>query len=299
MTEPQLEDVETGCPAREFIDFQNLELPPVGAVSRREYGTGAMYGIYDRIAPHFRTMRKSGIVGNAAHLSGYHRSRKALLDAGRVNDYSIQAPADKDGPELAAAAIDISYGPDEMKRVTRRLMDACRPDGNGNYDPRIECVREFFGTLDGRNVTGWNRYRTNRPVGYVTADKSHLWHIHISIFRRYVDDKDKMRALADVIAGIPATQPLTPTPAPQEDDLPTPEEVWKADILPNNGVTGNTENKTVTPVTFFPRLWERVGAILTQVKNVGDQQLATHRALDERLERIERALADLGKPPTP
>jgi hypothetical protein len=296
VTEPT--DVETGCPAREFVDFQNLELPPMGAVSGREYGTGAMYGIYDHITPHFRTMRRSGIVGNAAHLAGYHRSRRALLNAGRVNDYSIQAPADRDGPELAAAAIDISYGPDEMKRVTRRLMDACRPDANGDYDPRIECVREFFGTLNGTTVTGWNRYKTSRPVGYVTADKSHLWHIHISIFRRYVDDADKMRALADVIAGINPQRPPAPQPAPQEDDLPTPKDVWRADEIPNP--FGNEkENETVTPGTIFSKFWVRLNSILSAVKTVGDQQLATNRAVDERLARIEAKLDELGKPPAP
>jgi hypothetical protein len=178
------------------------------------YSPAAIESIYDRLGPHLSSLRRGGIYANK---SGYHNSRNANRSRW-PGDYSIIAPADKRGDGDAAAAIDISLGPAEMKLVTKRLMDACE-----KKDPRIECVREALGTLNGRTVTGWNRYATGSGsrswVGKVTADSTHLWHVHISFFRAYATDRAKMQAVADVILGIPLKATPAPTPAP----APAPE----------------------------------------------------------------------------
>ena len=222
--------VETGCVATEpeqQIDIWTARFlsdrPDLAAAAAGEFAPSALSKIYGWVDPHFSTMRRSGIVGDARHLAGYHRSRQRLLNAGKTADYSIQAPADKRGERWACCGIDISFGPREMIIATRRLMNACKPDGDGSYDPRIEPVREFFGTLDGRKVTGWNRYpSSNRRVGYTTSDSSHLWHVHISAFRDYADDEDKMRGVADVLNGVPLKPAPPPLPKPdqEEDDMP-------------------------------------------------------------------------------
>ena len=139
----------------------------------------------------------SGIVGDASHGYGYHLSRAMLPSS----DYSVQLADDKLGDPDAASALDIKPGGTEgMRVVTRRLIDATQAG-----DPRMRPVREFFGTLDGRNVTGLDvvgRY-------WVTSDDSHLWHVHISFLRRFATDKAALAGVADVIAGRPLTTTTT------------------------------------------------------------------------------------------
>lgn len=177
-------------------------LGPRGAAG--EHGPAAMFAIYPLVDKTTPSMEVSGIVGDTKHGSGYHRSRNGLRAQGKGSDYSIQLPADKRGDGDACTAIDLKFSARDMKLVTARLMVACKPDSKGNYDPRIEPVREFFGTLNGSTVTGWNRAVTGRPVGYVTSDSSHLWHVHVSVFRDYGDDRNRMLGLAEVLAGKPA-----------------------------------------------------------------------------------------------
>ncbi|HZC53879.1 MAG TPA: hypothetical protein VE441_15470, partial [Mycobacterium sp.] len=56
----------------------------------------------------------SGIVGDASHTYGYHRSRSWILASGqyRAGDYSVQLAQDKKGDGDAAAALDVSLPPD-------------------------------------------------------------------------------------------------------------------------------------------------------------------------------------------
>ena len=169
----------------------------------------ALSRVYDHIGPYLNSDRRGGIAN--AGSPGYHTSREDLLKQGRGSDYSIQAPADKRGNAKNAAGIDITLSDAEMKTVTNRLRKACTPDADGNYDPRIECVREFIGTTDGRNVQGYNRYASGSGSRSTTgwkasgfSDKSHLWHVHISCFRDRVEDDNEMLGLSEVIAGLPA-----------------------------------------------------------------------------------------------
>ncbi len=77
--------------------------------------------------------------------------------------------------------------------MTGRLLASAK-DVN---DPRLNYTREFYGTLDGENVTGWDTYYGSAR----TSDRSHLWHIHISFLRKYVNDSVAMNAVLSVIKG--------------------------------------------------------------------------------------------------
>lgn len=167
----------------------------------------ALSRVYDQIGPYLTSERKGGIAN--AGSPGYHTSREDLIKQGRSGDYSIQAPADKRGNAKNAAGIDITLSDAEMKTVSSRLRKACTPVA-GEYDPRIECVREFIGTVDGKNVSGYNRYASGsgsrsttgwKASGY--GDSSHLWHVHVSLFRDRVEDANEMTGLAEVVAGLP------------------------------------------------------------------------------------------------
>lgn len=201
-TETYLDAELLGCADAPAVD-EILPDPQVMAAATHSnvYGTPAMYGIYDHVT--VKGMRRSGIVGNAAHTYGYHRARNEL----GASDYSVQAPADHRGDGWAASAIDLSFGPAEMRVVTRRLIDSMRD----KTDRRSDCIREVFGTLDGHHVTGWNAYAdANRGVGPTSSDSSHLWHVHLSIFREFSGNVALMRGVADIINGTPK----------KEDDMP-------------------------------------------------------------------------------
>ncbi|HEX2905038.1 MAG TPA: hypothetical protein VHO01_16410, partial [Jatrophihabitans sp.] len=119
-----------------------------------------------------------------------------VLPAG---DYSRTYAPDLGGDGWAAAALDISLSPELMRVVTGRLMTAMK-----NGDPRTKALREFFGTLDGNYVTGWDRHNPDVAWddSYTASDDSHLWHIHLSFYRMYVNDLAALLPIADVIAGI-------------------------------------------------------------------------------------------------
>jgi hypothetical protein len=158
-----------------------------------EYAPQNLRNLYDRIKLSSKQM--SGIVGDSSHTYGYHRGRHYVGPA----DYSVTLTADKTGDGEAACALDVKLSAADMELATKRLMAACR----GN-DPRVRCLREFFGTLDGTRVTGWDRHDPAAlgDDGYTTSDDSHLWHIHLSIYRSLVLTTAVLQ-IADVINGIP------------------------------------------------------------------------------------------------
>lgn len=131
----------------------------------------------------------AGIVGDPAHRYGYHRCRNALPKT----DYSVLLREDKLGDGFAASGLDLKLTPEMMKVVTRRLLDSAR-DLN---DPRLDAMREFYGTLDGETVTGYDCvFQVD-----ATSDTSHLWHIHLSILREFSDSMPAMEKILAVIVG--------------------------------------------------------------------------------------------------
>lgn len=172
--------------------------------------------LYNEIIDGIPGARGSGIV---AAKSGYHSSRN-YNRARFPGNYSIELAEDLQGPGDGAAAIDITpRGSADMRRLTKRLQDAFNA-----RDPRVRALKEFYGSLDttnGRNgsVFGLGK-KSSTGAPYVTyADKSHLWHLHLSIFRKYVNDWDALRGIAEVLTGKASgidpkpSAPATPTPS--------------------------------------------------------------------------------------
>lgn len=161
-----------------------------------EYAPASIAGVYERLVrlrPRVE-WTLSGIIGDKAHFYGYHRARAVLP----YDDYSVELPADRDGPDWAAAALDIKP-PDALHqhRLTMRLLRATQA-----RDPRLtRVVREWYGSLDGVTVTGYD-IPTMQPA---TSDDSHLWHVHISFFRRNLARPALLAPVADILAGPSAT----------------------------------------------------------------------------------------------
>jgi Putative peptidoglycan binding domain len=145
---------------------------------------------WERIYP---SARCSGIVGDARHrrTGGFHVSRE---DNPRGN-YSIVRPQDRwgNGPDDAAAAIDMSMNTHDMTLCTRRLIAVY---GN-TVDPRRRFVNAFNGTVDGRTARRWDVYA--QVVGPASSD--HTWHIHAECRRRYVTSAVAVRAWLSALRG--------------------------------------------------------------------------------------------------
>jgi hypothetical protein len=155
-----------------------------------------------------------GIVGNPeTHFFGYHRSRDWDIEFGEdgANDYSVLLPQDKRGAGDCASALDVGLPADLMKTVSERLLAAGQDD-----DPRLHAMREFFGTVDGVRVIGWDRHNPNDAFNNTTttSDSSHLTHIHLSFYRKFAEDFDALEPIASVMTG--------------EEDMPTAEEIAEA-----------------------------------------------------------------------
>ena len=157
--------------------------------ARAPKGIEALWHRLDKLMP---AAVLSGIVGDAAHTYGYHCSRAELPRS----DYSVKLPADRRGPPDAAAALDVSYPPKQMKLVTARLVRAAK-----RGDPRVARLREFCGTLNGRQTYPWQIHPASGSEGVDSWDDSHLWHVHLSMLRQYVDDGAGYPGVADVMAG--------------------------------------------------------------------------------------------------
>ncbi|OJF12782.1 hypothetical protein BG844_18820 [Couchioplanes caeruleus subsp. caeruleus] len=141
----------------------------------------------------------SKLGGILADKPGYHNTRNRLRAQGLRWDYSIRLPRDRKGPGDAAAAIDWTF-PDAqagrfttIARYSKRLLDAGRV-----RDPRTYAMREFYGNVDAdHDVEGWDFVRDKAA----TSDDSHLWHIHISVRRAYVNDREAIDAIVSILGG--------------------------------------------------------------------------------------------------
>ena len=150
----------------------------------------------------------SGIV---ASKSGYHSSR-AYNQAYHPYNYSIQLTLDQDGPRDAAAAVDISCTAKYQKLYTARMIAAMDA-----RDPRVGSVKEIYGSVNGKAVVGRGKKSRTGKAYSSSSDSSHLWHIHMSIFRSDVDDWNRIKGIIEVFTGenLPDTvKPEQPTVKP-------------------------------------------------------------------------------------
>jgi hypothetical protein len=141
----------------------------------------------------------SKLGGILAYKRGYHAPREWLQTHGYTSDYSYtQFAVDREGPADEPSAIDWTFPGTAIAKYAKRLLAAGRAGRGG--DPRTLYMREFFGQADiDSEVEGWD-FAKNRTS---TSDSSHLWHIHISVHRKYVMDPTAMRAILSILSGQP------------------------------------------------------------------------------------------------
>lgn len=135
----------------------------------------------------------SGIVGDRRHRGGYHRSRE---DNPRGN-YSIIRPDDKwgNGPDGAAAAIDMNMNEADMRTCTLRLRQLY----TNVLDPRRKYLNAFNGWLGSGDAMRWDIY--GRRVEAASSD--HKWHMHLELRRRYVNSRTAAKAIFSALKGEP------------------------------------------------------------------------------------------------
>jgi hypothetical protein len=165
-----------------------------------------MSAIHSVLWPGMYALEPSSKLGGIlARKRGYHNSRDHLPMPGYTTDYSInEFSVDREGPADEPAAIDWTF-PDAqagdyltISKYSKRLMTAGK--AGRMADPRTLYMREFFGNTDSdREVEGWD-YAKNRAS---TSDSSHLWHIHVSIHRKYVTDPVAMQAILSILSAQP------------------------------------------------------------------------------------------------
>lgn len=156
-----------------------------------------MSAIEDVLWPGMKALEpKSELGGILARKPGYHNSRDHLP----ADDYSVaQFAVDREGPANEGSAIDWTF-PDAqagnyttISKYSKRLYAA-----RGGSDSRTVYMREFFGQIDSDStVEGWD-YAKNKAS---SSDSSHLWHIHISIHRKYINSTSAMKAILSILKG--------------------------------------------------------------------------------------------------
>ncbi|MEO6703166.1 MAG: peptidoglycan-binding domain-containing protein [Jatrophihabitantaceae bacterium] len=165
-----------------------------------EYAPSAIRGLYDLVKARIPAAELSGIVGDSAHTYGYHRCRNVVPGG----DYSRQHALDQQGDGWAASALDVTLPPDQMRAVTARLISAAKVG-----DPRLRALREFCGTTDGTRTHSFDL--SNRREALGEWDASHLWHVHLSIYRAHTNDPAALAPIADVMGGGASPQPGPPS----------------------------------------------------------------------------------------
>ena len=156
-----------------------------------EYAPTVLVKLGKKIADSLPGGQFSGVLGDASHVYGYHRARKVLPGS----DYSVKLKRDREGDGWAASAVDVTFSQPISSQyiATKRLMKAAKAK-----DPRLRALREFFGSLDGSRVDGWDLAKHEPST---SDDQSHKWHLHLSVYRKYANDSAAVAGIASVIAG--------------------------------------------------------------------------------------------------
>lgn len=160
-------------------------------------------------------VRLGGIYANK---SGWHNTVNANLSRWPGN-YSVRNPIDRRDPKTKARAIDLTMNATWMRIITQRLLD-----GAARRDPRMRCVKEFYGTVNGSTVVGRIKDSEDGPYRSASSDASHTWHVHGGILTPYVDDRDAMEGLASLLKGesLASWQARTGGTAPATGLVPEP-----------------------------------------------------------------------------
>ncbi len=135
--------------------------------------------------------------GIYADKKGYHNTVNNNIQFW-PNNYSIRLPLDLvDSNRSKARAIDYTMSDSEMVLATGWMKRAAEHP----LDSRLFGVKEFYGTLDNKTVFGLSKDSGSGVWRKSTADDTHLWHLHISIFTVFVNRWDILERLLSVLKG--------------------------------------------------------------------------------------------------
>jgi hypothetical protein len=137
-------------------------------------------------------------------LGGFYADKKGYHNTVIANQkkwpgtYSIRVPLDlvKINRDKARA-MDTTMTDAEMVKWTQRM----KASAENPLDTRLAAVREFYGTLDNQTVFGLIKDDENGPWKRSSADSTHLWHGHKSIFTAFVDDWKMLAPILTVEGG--------------------------------------------------------------------------------------------------
>jgi hypothetical protein len=186
--------------------------------------TGAIWSIwgwFDQLEP------TAALGGVFAPKGGYHDIRN-----GHGGDYSVaEVSTDREGPGDKASAIDLTMSAAAMRKYTTRLDDAAKRRDERLYIGGQAIIREFIGTKDSARVYCYVLVGGRaRGLGADASedwgrDSTHLWHIHISIIRKFCASTDMADRLYSVLNGEPLSAwkarraPAPAAPTQQEEDM--------------------------------------------------------------------------------
>jgi len=133
-----------------------------------------------------------GIVGDAAHTTGYHLGKDRIYDGTGPglgdDDYSVRLTRDSKGLTNAASAIDLGKLDGTYARLydfSRWLVTQCQNSAPGTQD-----IREIIYSPDGQRVQRYSGVDGKIHTGEGNGDASHRSHTHISYFR---DSQDRAK----------------------------------------------------------------------------------------------------------
>lgn len=227
-----------------------------------------------------------GAKGNLVHYSGYHRSRQWILNSRDSrygsSDYSVTQALDKSGDQRWISAFDFTPGawgtPDNrarMRQITGRVHAAAKA-----RDPRLANLREFAGTLDGKNVNTFNCSDGSLKSPF---DSSHLDHVHGSFWRgRAANDHS---GIVEVMLGDLMEEPDM---TPDQDQRLKNVEQWLVHFLAGE-VTGVWPHSTGVVPKMVPN--EKLNALA----GGGVDPAAVAALVAEQLGPLLPTLADIEK----
>jgi len=154
--------------------------------------TDAVYSVYFHT---HEAVTSARFGGGYTFKPGFHASVNDNIEHWPTN-YSIRDAINRQNPQTVGRAVDITLSGSEMVKRTRYLANAAAAN-----DPRLACVKEFYGTLNGSSVYGLTHTGPGTDWRSSSADSSHLWHIHLSFFTPYSDDWAALAGVVSVLKG--------------------------------------------------------------------------------------------------
>jgi hypothetical protein len=248
--------------------------------------SSAIWRLWNEFDAHEPPALLGGIYANKG---GYHNYRNALANM----DYSVRLTADRRGSSTHASGLDISMPPSQMKTYTGRLDRAARKRDPRLYTPAGPVLREFIGTKDGTTVycyvlVGGEMLGVGADAGPDPGrDESHIWHIHLSFIRQFLNDWAALSGVLSVLVG----QPLAEWQEDQEFDMAKIDDIHHTTTsIP--GMIPEDPDKRVPLHVAMPQVFKAIKAVGDAVSVLDDDVAAR---IKTEFDQIDTALADVGE----